>query len=102
MLTRLLNVSTVLGLALGLCLPASGCGGSSSRITKANADKITAGMSEKEVADILGLPNESTEKQLGLQNLLTLLKQSVWKEGDKIISLTFVNGVVETKTATGF
>jgi hypothetical protein len=101
---------------IGLCLMLSGCGGS--KITKANADKIATGMTEKEVSDILGGPSETSEVEMpdmgamlggmaggkmpGMPATPKKAKQSVWKDGDKAIAVTFLDGKVVQKTATGF
>jgi hypothetical protein len=102
----------VLMLALGLCLGLSGCGGG--KITKANADKINTGMSEKEVADILGPPTDSAEVKLpempgglggdvpGMPKMPAGAKNSVWKDGNKVITVTFLDGKVTAKVSSGF
>jgi hypothetical protein len=93
-----------------VCLLVSGCSGS--RITKANADRINVGMTEQEVSAILGGPNETSEVALpdvgammgavpGVSALPKKARQSVWKEGPKVITITFVDGRVSAKTAAG-
>ncbi|MBY0228180.1 MAG: hypothetical protein K2W96_02750 [Gemmataceae bacterium] len=98
-----------------------GCG--NSKITKANADLVKDGMTESEVAGILGAPNESQEVKTpdvagalgglgalggmpglggGMPKIDLKAKQSVWKSGDKTIAITFVNGKVAMKATTGF
>jgi hypothetical protein len=47
---------TIPAVVIGLCLAIAGCG---SKITQANADKITTGMTEKAVSDLLGTPTET-------------------------------------------
>jgi hypothetical protein len=73
-----------------VCLSIVGCGGS--RVSKANADKITKDMTEAQVKDILGAPTETTG-QGGNQ-------VSVWKSGDDTISVTFLNGKVAGKISS--
>jgi hypothetical protein len=102
----------VLMLAHGLCLGLCGCGGG--KITKANADKINTGMSEKEVTDILGPPTDSAEVKIpempglpggevpGIPKMPAGAKNSVWKDGNKVITVTFLDGKVTAKVASGF
>jgi hypothetical protein len=114
MFHRLIARASILILVIGLCLTISGCG---SKITKANADKINTGMSEKEVSDILGSPTETAEVEMpdlgGLFGAMTggavstpnmpkKARQSTWKEGDKVIAVTFVDGKVVQKVSKGF
>jgi hypothetical protein len=103
-------VGLVLFAALSLGLP--GCGGG--KITKANADKIKNGMTEKEVTDILGPPTESADASLpdmgampggdvaGMPKMPKGAKQAVWKSGSKVIAVSFVDGKVMSKTVSGF
>lgn len=77
-----------------LCPVASGCARNNapdSKITKANADRITKGMTVEQVRDILGLPSESaTTGQI---------KASSWKERGKVITIVFTDEkVTEVKT----
>jgi hypothetical protein len=96
---------------VGLCLALSGCGGS--KITKANADKITTGMTEQQVTKILGAPSESSEAEVpdlgamfgsggDVPGLPKKAKQAAWKEGEKGVVVTFMDGKVAQTMATGF
>jgi hypothetical protein len=94
----------------GLCLGVSGCG---SKISKANADKINTGMTETEVSNLLGPPTESNEVALpdiggmlgggapGMPTMPKKTRQSVWKEGEKAITVMFVDGKVMAKESKG-
>jgi hypothetical protein len=95
----------------GLCLALAGCGGG--KISKANADKVNTGMTEKEVSDLLGAPTETAEVAVpdmggllgggaGVPGMPKKARQSIWKEGDKVIVVTFVDGKVSMKTTNGF
>jgi hypothetical protein len=102
-------------LAAALCLVLAGCG---SKITKENADKIKPGMTEKEVSDILGAPTESAEANLpdvgkgagvpGMPEMPQGMpaapkggKSAVWKDGNRVIGIIFVDGKVNAKTTSG-
>ena len=60
MFHRLFARTPILVGVIGLCLLVSGCGGS--KVTADNAEKITTGMTEKEVSDILGSPTETSTR----------------------------------------
>jgi hypothetical protein len=99
-------VSALLAVAAGLCLAAPGCSGGS-KVSKENADKINVGMSEKEVTDLLGSPAESAEVEvpdvgaaLGGQVQMKKAKQSTWKDGNKVIAVTFLDSKVSAKVFT--
>jgi hypothetical protein len=106
----------VLVLVTGLCVVSSGCG----KITKTNADRITNGMSEKEVADILGPPTKSADLKMpseipwpvgddmpevlkgAKKYVIKDAKECVWKDGNKVITVTFLDGKVMRKVTAGF
>jgi hypothetical protein len=110
MCCRLFARTPILAVVIALCLSVSGCAGN--KVTKANADKITTGMTEKEVSDILGAPNESAEVEVpelgGIAGAMLggampkKARQSTWKHEGKTVQVTFVDGKVVQKTATGF
>jgi hypothetical protein len=97
----------VLVVAIGLSVSLFGC---MSRITKDNAEKIKTGMTDQEVSNILGAANETAEVKIpdfggmvGAPNVIPNgAKSSTWREGDKVITVTFVNGKVFSKTTAGF
>jgi outer membrane protein assembly factor BamE (lipoprotein component of BamABCDE complex) len=72
-------------------LLAFGCG--VDQISKANFDRIKTGMSEAEVQAILGPPTEST----GVDVTVFAGTNSLWKKGETVISIQFVNGKVVAK-----
>jgi len=80
-------------LLIAVCLTLSGCGGPS-KVTKENADKIKKDMNEAEVKAILGEPN--------IKQDVMGMKQMVWKEGNKTITVQFMNDKVVQSMATGF
>lgn len=108
MLDRGVRVFAMLGLGVSLCLGFSGCGGAS-KITRANADKVTTGMTEQQVANLLGSPTSSADIQIpnlgGLPGVELVgdgqpvsARLSTWNEGSKVITVTFVNGKVVART----
>jgi hypothetical protein len=65
-----------------------------SRVTQDNFAKIQDGMTEQEVASILGSPAESSSGSvLGISGT-----SSKWAGGDAVITIQFVNGKVALKT----
>lgn len=63
------------------------------KISKENFDRIKTGMTEAEVQAILGPPTESTGVDVNVFSGTT----SIWKKGDTVISIQFVNGKVVAK-----
>lgn len=98
--------------ALALCVGLSGC---KTKVTKANADKVTTDMSESEATAILGPPTDifdgsGKEGGVGLAvgvdmptgpRLPPGTKKLTWKAGDKEIELTVKDGKVTHKKVTG-
>ena len=65
-----------------------------SRITQENFGRIQDGMSEQEVAALLGPPSSSSSVQiLGISGT-----SSAWESGDSRITVRFVNGKVALKS----
>jgi len=84
-------------IAVALGFAAVGCG-PSSRVTSAKAAKIVVGMSEDEVAAMLGPRTESAQIVVPGEN--EKLRVSIWSEGDRSIEVTFIDGKVsEVKTS---
>lgn len=93
-----------------LTLALTGCG---SKINKTNANMVNVGMTEQQVSDLLGPPSETTEFNMPDLGALTGgntsempglpkgAKHSVWREDQKVIMITFVNGKVLAKQASG-
>lgn len=103
-------------LVVGLCLTIVGCGGGGgfgSKLTKANVDKITKGMTEKEVTDILGPPDQKTDINAEMTGKpgkapggeINTSKGTIafsWRQGEKSVAVTFVDGKVEKIAHGGF
>ncbi len=65
-----------------------------SKVTQENFAKIQDGMSEQEVAAILGSPTESSSGSiLGISGT-----SSTWAGGDAMITIRFVNGKIALKS----
>ena len=77
-------------LALAALLLVAAC----SRINEENFTKLQTGMTEPEVAAILGSPTESSSREvLGISGTT-----SVWRSGDTEITVRFVGGKVALKS----
>jgi hypothetical protein len=101
----------VLSLALAVMTIAVLVACSKSRLTKENYDRIAAGMSPAEVQAILGPGTEQASSSVAIPGgtvagvnvpgANTSAKVFTWHEGQKVISVTFVNDKMTTKTQFG-
>ena len=66
------------------------------RITKANVDRVTEGMSKKQVESILGQPSSSKTEDP------TIMKQTtyVYRQGKDTVTIVFKDDKVQTKDST--
>ena len=66
------------------------------RITKANVDQVTAGMSKKQVESILGQPTSSKTEDP------TITKQTtyVYRQGKDTVTIVFKDDEVQSKDST--
>ena len=66
------------------------------RITKANVDEVTEGMSKKQVESILGQPTSSKTEDP------TILKQTtyVYRQGKDTVTIVFKDDKVQSKDST--
>ena len=66
------------------------------RITKANVDQVTEGMSKKQVESILGQPNSSKSEDP------TITKQTtyVYRQGKDTVTIIFKDDKVQSKVST--
>jgi hypothetical protein len=94
---RLAVVALVL-IGMGVVMIA-GCGGS--KVTKENYDKIKTGMTVAEVEAILGKGTESQGVAGKVGDLAGSAKSITWKDGDKNITVSFLNDKVATVTSSG-
>ena len=66
------------------------------RITKANVDRVTEGMSKKQVESILGPPNSSKTEDP------TIMKQTtyIYRQGKDTVTIVFKDDKVQSKDST--
>ena len=66
------------------------------RITKANVDRVTEGMSKKQVESILGLPTSSKTEDP------TIIRQTtyVYRQGKDTVTIVFKEDKVQSKDST--
>jgi len=98
MRTNRLAVVVFVLLGLGVVMLA-GCGGS--KVTKDNFDKIKTGMTVAEVEAILGKGTETQSAAGAIGDLAGSAKTITWKDGDKTITVNFLNDKVATTASTG-
>jgi outer membrane protein assembly factor BamE (lipoprotein component of BamABCDE complex) len=80
-------------LVLMLVLMLDSCIGK--RITKANVDQVTQGMSKKQVESILGQPNSSKTEDPALKRTTYLYRQ-----GKDTVTIIFQDDKVQSKDST--
>ena len=81
-------------LVLMLVLMLDGCSGK--RITKANVDQVTDGMSKKQVESILGPPSSLTTEDLVIAKKTTY----VYRQGKDSVTIVFKDDKVQSKDST--
>ena len=69
---------------------------SDKRITKANVDEVTEGMSKKQVESILGPPTSIDTKDLLIMKTTTY----VFRQGKDTVTILFQDDKVRTKQST--
>jgi outer membrane protein assembly factor BamE (lipoprotein component of BamABCDE complex) len=69
---------------------------SSRRITKANVDQVTEGMSKKQVESILGPPTSLDTKDFVIMKKTTY----VYREGKDTVTIVFKDDKVQSKDST--
>src|SRR5689334_24936437 len=80
-------------LALIICLQ-TGC--SDKRITKANVDEVTEGMSKKQVESILGPPTSIDSKDF----VVTKTTTYVYRQGKDTVTIVFKDDKLQSKDST--
>lgn len=81
-------------LTVAAALFLSGCTGK--RITKANVDEVTEGMSKKQVESILGPPTSIDSKDFVVMKKTTY----VYRQGKDVVTLVFKDDKLQTKDST--
>ncbi|MDQ6861729.1 MAG: outer membrane protein assembly factor BamE [Verrucomicrobiota bacterium] len=89
MRTILLLLTTIAVLGLSACNQTL----SGSKVTQANYDKITTGMSKSQVQEILGKASNVNDKDF------LIMKKTTWRyeDGDRFVMITFKNDEVDSK-----
>jgi outer membrane protein assembly factor BamE (lipoprotein component of BamABCDE complex) len=80
-----------LSLLLAAVFALSACHGK--RLTKANVEEVSTGMSRKQVESILGPPTSVDSTNL----LVTKKVTYIYKQGDESVTIVFFNDEVATK-----
>ena len=81
-------------LVLMLALMLDSCIGK--RITKANVDQVTEGMSKKQVESILGQPNSSKTEEPATMKRTTY----VYRQGKDTVTIVFQDDKVQSKDSS--
>jgi len=89
-----LRTASRLILVLILVLMLGGCIGK--RITKANVDQVTEGMSKKQVESILGQPTSSKMEDPAIVRQTTY----VYRQGKDTVTIVFKDDKVQSKDST--
>jgi outer membrane protein assembly factor BamE (lipoprotein component of BamABCDE complex) len=92
-MTAMFQIASRLMLVLMLVLMLDSCIGK--RITKANVDQVTQGMSKKQVESILGQPNSSKTEDPALKRTTYLYRQ-----GKDTVTIVFQDDKVQSKDST--
>ena len=93
-MTIMFRIASRLMVVLMLVLMLDSCIGK--RITKANVDRVTEGMSKKQVESILGPPNSSKTEDP------TIMKQTtyIYRQGKDTVTIVFKDDKVQSKDST--
>jgi hypothetical protein len=78
-----------------------GCGGMNP-VNKTSYEKIKNGMSLSEVESILGKGKEQASSGGSFGGISMEAKGMVWQDGNKIITVMFMNDAVQSKAQMGF
>ena len=93
-MTTMFRIASRLVLMLMLVLMLDGCIGK--RITKANVDQVTEGMSKKQVESILGQPTSSKTEEPATMKKTTY----VYRQGKDTVTIVFQDDKVQSKDST--
>jgi hypothetical protein len=84
---------------LVILVSVSGCIGS--KITRANYDKISTGMKQSEVESVLGSGQKKESAGASLSMIGVSTEMMHWQDGDRTITIMFVNDQVMMKSQAG-
>jgi outer membrane protein assembly factor BamE (lipoprotein component of BamABCDE complex) len=93
-MTTMFRIASRLMLVLMLVLMLDSCIGK--RITKANVDQVTEGMSKKQVESILGQPTSSKIEEPATVKRTTY----VYRQGKDTVTIVFQDDKVQSKDST--
>jgi outer membrane protein assembly factor BamE (lipoprotein component of BamABCDE complex) len=93
-MAAMFRIVSRLMLMLALVLMLDNCIGK--RITKANVDRVTEGMSKKQVESILGQPNSSKAEDPMIMKQTTY----VYRQGKDTVTIVFKDDKVQSKDST--
>src|SRR5215469_17555722 len=93
-MTSMFRAASRLMLVLMLVFALGSCIGK--RITKANVDEVTEGMSKKQVESILGLPTSSKTEEPASMKRTTY----VYRQGKDTVTIIFQDDKVQSKDST--
>ena len=93
-MTTMFRMGSRLLLVLTVVLMLDSCIGK--RITKANVDQVTEGMSKKQVESILGPPTSLSNEDLVIMKKTTY----VYRQGKDMVTIVFKDDKVQSKDST--
>jgi outer membrane protein assembly factor BamE (lipoprotein component of BamABCDE complex) len=93
-MTMMFRAASRLMLVLMLLLMLDSC--SSKRITKANVDQVTEGMSKKQVESILGPPTSLKTEDFVIMKKTTY----IYRQGKDTVTIVFKDDKVQSKDST--
>ncbi len=93
-MTTMLRIASRLMLVIMLVIMLDGCIGK--RITKANVDQVTEGMSKKQVESILGQPTSSKTEEPATMKRTTY----IYRQGKDSVTIIFQDDKVQSKDST--
>jgi outer membrane protein assembly factor BamE (lipoprotein component of BamABCDE complex) len=91
---RLMRRMRLMDVILALLLALSACSGK--RITKANVDQVTEGMSKKQVESILGPPTSLKTEDFAIMKKTTY----IYRQGKDTVTIVFKDDKVQSKAST--
>ncbi|MBX6325158.1 MAG: outer membrane protein assembly factor BamE [Chthoniobacterales bacterium] len=91
---RLAGRLGLMGATFALLLTLGACSGK--RITRANVDRVTDGMSKKQVESILGPPTSISTEDL----VITKKTTYVYRQGKDTVTIVFKDDKVQSKDST--
>ena len=98
----LLRSTLALLVAVTLGLNLAGCIGS--KVTKENFDKLETGitgMNVQKIKDVMGEPTEQNSGGIGLAGVGVSGRTMTWKDGNRSISIVFINDQAISKSQVG-